>query len=465
MEFIESEKKHKMLVYEGYLFYKDKVHNSTTYWNCSEKRKAGCKARIHTVENERLANIAIEHNHSANAPKVAGKVFMSNLKRKASVSDESTQKVIKKELATVPDSVSPHLPSTSSMTRTVQRTRETKIDMISYTNRQDLILPENFKVTLKNEKFLLYDSGLVSERILIFSTVSNLSVLARSKTLYVDGTFKTTPLLFTQLFTIHGVDEKISMPLVYALLPNKTQSTYIELFEELKKLNSSINPEKFVLDFEMAISNAILKVFPCTSIHYCLFHLGQSLYRKLSQIDLKLKYDTDSDFAQKVKMVMALAFVPTIDVVKSFEDLLAANIMPAELDLFLDYFEDNYIGRHDVRVAGNRRVPRYPAMTWNVYELTINNFPRTNNSVEGWHTSFQNLVGCHHPTIGLFIKSIQLEQSKTEVELQKILSGETMPNSRKKYRDLNERLINVCNKYQTLNIIDFLTGIANNLAL
>ena len=55
----------------------------------------------------------------------------------------------------------------------------------------DVEIPSTFKVTISNEPFLLYDSGLGHRnRILIFSTPKMLSLLRECNNWYADGTFK-----------------------------------------------------------------------------------------------------------------------------------------------------------------------------------------------------------------------------------------------------------------------------------
>jgi hypothetical protein len=67
---------------------------------------------------------------------------------------------------------------------------------------------------------LLYDSGIDSPaRILIFSTETNLRALTTTGHWFADGTFKTAPELFYQIYTIHALVDNI-LPFVYALLPN-----------------------------------------------------------------------------------------------------------------------------------------------------------------------------------------------------------------------------------------------------
>ena len=73
----------------------------------------------------------------------------------------------------------------------------------------------------------MYDSGSEDEnRFFMFATKGNLRQLGRSKTWYVDGTFKVCPSLFYQLFTMHAMIGGSVVPLVYTLLQNKTEVAY-----------------------------------------------------------------------------------------------------------------------------------------------------------------------------------------------------------------------------------------------
>jgi len=79
---------------------------------------------------------------------------------------------------------------------------------------------------LTDEDFLLFDSGPSPDRVLLFSTKKNLETLGDVQHWYSDGTFKSSPSIFTQVFTVHGVKQGATLPLVYGLLPNKTQQSY-----------------------------------------------------------------------------------------------------------------------------------------------------------------------------------------------------------------------------------------------
>lgn len=74
--------------------------------------------------------------------------------------------------------------------------------------------------------FLFHDSGPDDpNRFLMFTTDEHLSFIPNAH-IFCDGTFDVTPLLFTQVYTIRSMIEGRCNPLVYILLPKKTQQIY-----------------------------------------------------------------------------------------------------------------------------------------------------------------------------------------------------------------------------------------------
>jgi hypothetical protein len=73
---------------------------------------------------------------------------------------------------------------------------------------------------------------------LVFGVRSKLSLLVESHDCFMDGTFKTAPSLFDQLYTIHALTTISTVPCVYALLTNKQQATYTTSLNELKKIEA-----------------------------------------------------------------------------------------------------------------------------------------------------------------------------------------------------------------------------------
>jgi hypothetical protein len=96
----------------------------------------------------------------------------------------------------------------------------------------------------------------------------------------IDGTFKSAPSGFCQLLTIHGRIFGKTFPIVYILLKNKTEELYCLAFLKLKEL-LKLNPKQCIMDFEKALKNSVSKCFPGCELHGCLFHYGQSLWRRI----------------------------------------------------------------------------------------------------------------------------------------------------------------------------------------
>ena len=67
----------------------------------------------------------------------------------------------------------------------------------------------------------------------IFTTKLNLQTLCSADTFLMAGTFKSCPKPFYQLYTILAYINTFYIPLVFAVLPDKTQSTYETLLHYL----------------------------------------------------------------------------------------------------------------------------------------------------------------------------------------------------------------------------------------
>ena len=173
----------------------------------------------------------------------------------------------------------------------------------------------------------------------------------------MDGTFNVAPTLFTQVYSIHADYMNHSHPLVFGILTNKRRATYTAFLTEVRNLaNNMLRPETIITDFEMAAIQAIGDIFPNASRTGCFFHLSQNIHRRIQNAGLQEQYENDANFALQCRMLSALAFVPTADVVDAFDALSA--VLPNELQEIMDYFEDTYIGRPDRR--GVRRAARFP---------------------------------------------------------------------------------------------------------
>lgn len=139
---------------------------------------------------------------------------------------------------------------------------------------------------------------------------------------------------------------------------------------------------------------------------WVLFHFSQCILGRIQSDGLKRRYETD--FALKLRLLSALAFVPTADVVEAFETICEQNVLPAEAQSVFDYYEDTWIGRPQ---RGRRRLPLFSHDLWNCYDGVQESLPKTNNFIERWYRVFEQQISADNPNIWRFIKAIQLEQS------------------------------------------------------
>ena len=223
------------------------------------------------------------------------------------------------------------------------------------------------------EVFLQFDSGKTDEsRLLIFATNQGLDDLMYATHLAGDGTFKCVPKIYFQLFTLHIQINNFSVPRLFALLPDKKEETYERLFAKILELCPNLNPQAYMMDFEKAHMNCVRNHFPNVSISSCLFHLSQSIYRKVIDLGFKERYHRDAEFSIKVRCFSALSLLPMDDVVDGFDELADDEDLPQEL---VSYFEACYIGCE--RGRGNRRRRIAPPFSYAYMEFARENFAKS----------------------------------------------------------------------------------------
>ncbi|KAH9359853.1 hypothetical protein HPB48_002452 [Haemaphysalis longicornis] len=199
------------------------------------------------------------------------------------------------------------MPSPSTLKRTIRKQRQKHQNpYVLPKAREDIIIPEEFKVAGSDDSpFLAYDSGSGDhDRILVFGTAKNFERLSAAKCWFMDGTFKVTPSLFYQIYTVHGLYHGAVIPFMYALLPNKKEETYQRLFSVLAGMVSNVACEVMYSDFEAAAITACARHFPQTRMQGCFFHLCQSVYRKLCKFGMQARYSNDEEFAVQEEAVL-----------------------------------------------------------------------------------------------------------------------------------------------------------------
>lgn len=330
------------------------------------------------------------------------------------------------------------------------------------THRSEFDIPEEFTKTTTGDPFLIFDSGREdNSRILVFGSPVLLNVISEYPHWFVDGTFKVSPTVFYQLFTIHALVQDSVVPCIFALLPDKSHETYVRLWRGIiDNVDQTLDPQSVLSDFELASVQAIRDTFPNAAVKGCFFHLGQSLWRHVQQYNLANLYKENEGIRVKIKSLLSLAFLPEDGVADAFDIL--TETYPVSLHPLTNYFEDIYIGRAGRR---NRRAPSFPISMWSMEDRVHGGLPRTNNSVEAWHLAFQSTVQCAHPTIWTIIQAIIKENGLQEYVLAQTVAGNRPLQKKTKYARINKSILTLIEQRETIPMLDFLRGVSYNLEM
>jgi hypothetical protein len=260
-------------------------------------------------------------------------------------------------------------------------------------------LHDNMKLydtkTKLGEQFLLVNDD--EENILMFSTQRNLKFLVTCDYLLMDGTFYSSPSLFTQLFVVHGKKVNSHVPLAYFLLTGKKTFQYERAIRKLKSfLPASYTPRITYVDFECSIHRALRKVWPSTSIQGCRFHLGQAWFRKIQSLGLTKLYRSRSAEGSFLRSFFGLSFIKPEDMEDFFvEDFLAFAPTPTHPKIreFSEYVFDTYISS----------MARFPPSMWSRYSKDIG---RTTNACESFSSRLNAMFYHSHPNIFLLVDAL-----------------------------------------------------------
>jgi len=277
----------------------------------------------------------------------------------------------------------------------------------------DLNIPGYLMNTKSNQPFLMKESsiGIIDinnhnnfnlefisgdDKILVFCTTSKIRKLSQGTFWIIDGTFKTVPTLFKQLYTIRAQvgfgDYSQILPLVYVLMTSKREQCYKQMYQVFSFNNfigvqfltliflrdlidftedNGVNlaPDFIISDFELAAINASKSEFPLAKNKGCFFHLSQSACRKLQGLGLSVEYGVNESFSIKVHQMVAIAFLPENEIADAFKEV--KEIMPENAKEFVQWFENNYTLGKLRRVVRNKEVrndPLFPPSLRSVYE-------------------------------------------------------------------------------------------------
>ncbi|XP_003366554.1 conserved hypothetical protein [Trichinella spiralis] len=149
---------------------------------------------------------------------------------------------------------------------------------------------------------------------------------------------------------------------------------------------------------------AIQGNFPNTRAQGWFFHFCQAVLRQVGRLGLRTDYMNNQEVRKKVKVLMALAFLPVHLVPTGFEIINVGT--SGQVEALFQYFQQEWL-------------PATKIPLWNIHGVSV----RTNNHLEGWHSRMNKSARKHHLGFYQFLQLILDEQGKTVLVMRQIDDG------------------------------------------
>lgn len=262
------------------------------------------------------------------------------------------------------------------------------VPKMRFSSSSDVLVPKKF------ENFLLADYNNVEndgKRILIFCRKEVRSMVKSFSHILCDGTFKSSPKAFKQLYSIHAYNEKSKSvtPIFFCLLPDKSQQTYEILFRLIRSIFPDWKPLKVTMDFEKAAMKAVAKVYNGIEIKGCYFHYNRCLIRKAKQLKISTPV--------KQRHVSRCAGIARL---------------PPELTASVKYVMRKSPAGTDIKKFNTQWLEK---INFNKTCCCSKEEIRTTNNLEGWHSRINRFLGKNNTTLAILLDILIKETNITNI--------------------------------------------------
>lgn len=258
------------------------------------------------------------------------------------------------------------------------------------------------------------------------------------------------PINSYQLYTIHGLFRGDGMPLVWAILPNKTKATYVELFTVtrdplLARFGHLGVSRTFLIDFEAASIEAVTETFSDSTVKGCTFHFAQALLRRVNDEGLRAVYNASRppEIRKWIREITALCLLPVVLIPYAWSILKHPPAVDDDsliwrMQNFSEYVERTWINGC------------FPPTLWSHFD---NVGPRTTNIAEGWHNSLNHDLGMCHPSYRNFLHWLQRCQFTVQCRRLQILGGQPPKKRSHIYQEMDSKITEA-----KVNLVAFLNS-------
>lgn len=434
-ELIETKRGQPLILYSGYrLVFSKKNKNGTTRWRCNDRK---CSGSLVTNEEKKIVSEK-QHTCNSNCAKneVAKKLFVC--KKRVREEHLPIGQIFEQTMMPLMDAgyeFVTDMPSLERVKSTLYRQRNIALGVTTFRCRSEIVLPNHL-----TDNFLFVDNG-GEDRIFAFASEEARQLLVTTSDYFADGTFKSCCRNFDQLYTIHGDigsngDVTNIIPLIYAVLPDRSERTYIRLFDEIKLRLPFWQPKTFKVDYEIAAITAFRKSFPNSVVKGCNFHYNQSIWRRVQRLGLCTAYNEDSEIRRHIRMCAALSHLPRSAIDDGWLYIMEHAPQNDLLEEFNDYFVEQWLensAMQDMWICYGER-------------------HRTTNAVEGWHNRLNRNIGKINPHIYELIKSLKEDSKFYAFQARQTEIGMTPRKRLKKYVNVDNLIHSAVSEFVRGNI-------------
>lgn len=366
----------KKIIRHGYEYVIKRTNiDGAILWRCAKMKS--CFATIKTNRDFNVIKHETTHSHEPmDTAEVEIKIQMDKCGKTVQENlSDPISKIFEENMAPLEDrgiNIIKKLPALKNVQKTLYKKRNKSIgaSKVTFKKAKDVEVPQKF------QKILFADYAH-KNRILIFADDELKEYMGKCKHFYMDGTFKTCPKPFYQLYTIHAELESNEeyqniIPVLYALLPDKKLTTYKLLFQLIRSQIPQWNPSDITVDFEVAAIQAIRSHFPNVKITGCYFHFRRCLWRKAKTLGV-CKTQLGKDH---VKLCAALSHLPPELIDDGWLYIMEEAPESKCVTQFNDYFVKTWLENSPL------------VNTWCTYQQ----MQKTNNVVESWNGHIQKYI-------------------------------------------------------------------------
>ncbi|CAI6359310.1 unnamed protein product [Macrosiphum euphorbiae] len=233
--------------------------------------------------------------------------------------------------------------------------------------------------------------------------------------LHADATFKVVPSTphCQQLFIIHLILQNHSIPVCFVFMEAKTEASYRKVMERFQIKFPEVKPLVIMTDFETALRNAFMYIYPEAQIFSCWFHYVQCLQKNIKRMGYSGYIGQNREAKMCLRMCAALALLPANKIEQGFQEIKNyAHNNEILIPRFFTYFSSFWLIRKGPECFSVHGQPR-----------------RTNNNVESFHSTLKQTFQVMHPNLWTMLEHLKNISKKMHIVVDQLAAG--LPTTRR----------------------------------